>query len=68
MEVKPSSGDDQLAALDFFQRHGAFERVDGHGGLLVGRRLGGDALQPQAGRGEVARNEPRRLAAKRISS
>ena len=45
-------GDDQFAALRLFQRHGAFERADGHRGLVVGRRLGGDALQPQAGRGE----------------
>jgi hypothetical protein len=45
-------GDDELAALGFFERHGAFQRADGDRGLLVGRRLGGDALQPQAGRGE----------------
>ncbi len=37
---------------DCFEGHGAFERMDGNGGLLVGRRLGGDALQPEAGRGE----------------
>src|ERR1022692_1759740 len=52
MEVKPSLSDDQFAALGLFKGHGAFERVYGHGGLLVGRRLGGDALEPQAGGGE----------------
>ena len=40
------------AALRLFERHGAFQRADGHRGLVVGRGLGGDALQPQAGRGE----------------
>ncbi len=59
------SGDDQFAALRFFQRHGAFERVDGDRRLVVGRRLGGDALQPQAGRGE--RGQERAAAAWRRS-
>ena len=51
-----------------FERHGAFQSADGDRRLVVGRRLGGDALQPQAGRRQVDSTEPRRLAAKRISS
>ena len=35
----------------FFERHGVVQRDDGALGLVVGRRLGGDALQPEAGRG-----------------
>ena len=52
-----------------FERHGAFQRVDGDGRLIVGGRLGGDALQPQAGRGDQGQQAtPRCLAAKRMSS
>src|ERR1035441_5645890 len=40
--------DDQLTALLLFERHGAFERADGDRRLVVGRRFGGDALQPEA--------------------
>src|SRR5208283_2860686 len=53
--------DNQFAALRLFQRHGAFQRVYGHGGLLVGRRLGGDALQPQAGRRQSSQERPAAL-------
>src|SRR5581483_11157122 len=51
-ELHGGLGDDQFAALLFFQIHGALQRADGHGGLLVRWRLRSDALQPQSGRGE----------------
>src|SRR5579864_2752701 len=44
-------GNHQLAATFLFQRHGLVKGGDGALGLRVGRRLGGDALQPQAGSG-----------------
>ena len=44
-------GNDQFAAVLLFQRHGMIQRDDSAFGLGVGRRLGGDALQPEAGRG-----------------
>lgn len=44
-------GNDQLAAVLLFQRHSFVERGDGALRLVVGRRLGGDALQPEAGSG-----------------
>src|SRR6266568_5021717 len=43
--------DDQFAALLFFEGHRAFESADRDGGLIVRRALGGDALEPEAGRG-----------------
>jgi len=67
-ELHGWSGDNQLSALRLFQSHGAFERADGHRRLVVGRRFGGDALEPKAGAASVASSEPRRLAAKRITS
>src|SRR5580700_6983335 len=48
----PGSGDYEFAALFGFELHSAFQCTDGHRGLIVGWRLGGDALCPQAGRGE----------------
>ena len=44
-------GNDQFAAPLFFKGHGMIERSDGALGLIVGRRLGSDPLQPEAGRG-----------------
>src|SRR5450432_3972398 len=41
-------GDHQLSALGLFKRHSAFKGADGHRRLVVGRRLGGNALQPQS--------------------
>src|ERR1017187_2098690 len=45
-------GDDELAALGLFEGHGALKGVDGDGRLIVGGRLGGDALEPEAGGGD----------------
>src|SRR5471030_1727302 len=47
-ELHDRLSDDQLSSLGLFERHSAFQRADGHFRLVVGRRLGGDALQPQA--------------------
>jgi hypothetical protein len=44
-------GNYQLAAVLFFERHGKIQRDDSAFGLIVGRRLSSDALQPEAGRG-----------------
>src|SRR5215469_6192656 len=57
-------GDDQLAALRSFEGHGAVERANCHLGLIVGRRLRGNALQPQAGRRYERKNRTGPLSGK----
>ena len=52
------SGDDEFAALSLLQLHGAIKGVDRHGSHLVGRRLGGYALQPEAGSGKRRHQAP----------
>src|SRR5713101_7397926 len=44
-------GNNEFAAVLFFQCHGTIQRDDGALGLVVRRRLGGDALKPEARRG-----------------
>jgi O-antigen/teichoic acid export membrane protein len=43
-------GDDEFAAVLLFDFERAFQGADGRGGLVVRRRLGSNALQPQSGR------------------
>ena len=67
-ELHVRLGDDQFAALLRFERHGAVQRVDRDGGLLVEGGCVVMRCSHRPGAVSSARNDPRRLAAKRISS